>query len=74
MESLYGELGVIGMRGCEGFVSQVDAYLREWRRHDDDQEFIMRADCPRFGSGEAKALLHESARGHDVYIISVCFN
>ena len=37
MESLYGELGVIGMRGCEGFVSQVDAYLREWRRHDDDQ-------------------------------------
>ncbi len=74
MESLYGELGVIGMRGCEGFVSQVDAYLREWRRHDDDQEFIMRADCPRFGSGEAKALLHESARGHDVYIISDCFN
>ena len=40
MESLYGELGVIGMRGCEGFVSQVDAYLREWRRHDSDQEFI----------------------------------
>ena len=34
----------------------------------------MRADCPRFGSGEAKALLHESARGHDVYIISDCFN
>ena len=74
MESLYGELGVIGMRGCENFVSQVDAYLREWRRHDSDQEFIMRADCPRFGSGEAKALLHESARGHDVYIISDCFN
>jgi len=74
MESLYGELGVIGMRGCEGFVSQVDDYLRECRRHDDDQEFIMRADCPRFGSAEAKALLHESARGHDVYIISDCFN
>ena len=74
MESLYGELGVIGMRGCEDFVNQVDAYLKEWRRHDDDQDFIFHAECPRFGSGEGKALLHESARGHDLYIISDCFN
>ncbi len=74
MESLYGELGVIGMRGCESFVDQVDEYLKEWRRHDSDQDFIMHADCPRFGSGEAKALLHESARGHDLYIVSDCFN
>ena len=74
MESLYGELGVIAMRGCEGFVNQVDEYLKSWRRHDDDQDFIMHADCPRFGSGEAKALLHESARGHDLYIVSDCFN
>ena len=74
MESLYGELGVIAMRGCEGFVNQVDEYLKEWRRHDDDQDFIMHADCPRFGSGEAKGLLHESARGHDLYIVSDCYN
>jgi len=26
-ESLYGELSVIGMRGCEQFVAQVDSYL-----------------------------------------------
>lgn len=74
MESLYGELGVIGMRGCEDFVASVDAYLKEWRRHDDDQDFIFHAECPRFGSGEGKALLHESARGHDLYIVSDCFN
>ena len=29
--SLYGELRVIGMKGCEKFVSQVDDYLKEWR-------------------------------------------
>ena len=69
MESLYGELGIIAMRGCEQFVSVVDEYLKEWRRHDDDTDFIMHVDCPRFSSGEAKALLKESARGHDIYII-----
>ncbi len=74
MESLYGELGIIAMRGCEQFVSVVDEYLKEWRRHDDDTDFIMHVDCPRFSSGEAKALLKESARGHDIYIISDCFN
>ena len=74
MESLYGELGIIAMRGCEQFVNIVDEYLKEWRRHDDDTDFIMHVDCPRFSSGEAKALLKESARGHDIYIISDCFN
>jgi len=74
MESLYGELGIIAMRGCEQFVSSVDEYLKEWRRHDDDTDFLMHAECPRFSSGEAKALLKESARGHDIYIITDCFN
>lgn len=73
-DSFYGELSVIGMPGCESFVKQVDFYLREWRRHDDESTFITMADCPRFGSGEAKGLLHESMRGHDVYIYSDCFN
>ncbi len=72
-ELLYGELAVIGMRGCEGFVEQVDRYLREWRGHD-GETFLIDVDCPRFGSGEAKALIHQSMRGRDVYIISDCFN
>ena len=75
-ETLYGDLSVIGMRGCEEFVSQVDSYLKEGRRHDEqsDSTFLAEADCPRFGSGEAKGLLHQSMRGHDVYIISDVFN
>ena len=73
-DSLHGELSVIGMRGCEKFVEQVDGYLKEWRNHDDDSTFVAKADCPRFGSGEAKALIHETMRGKDLYIISDCFN
>ncbi len=74
MGSLYGELGVIGMRGCEKFSEQVDSYLREWRRHGDEETYLIGADCPRFGSGEAKAIVHDSMRGHDVYIITDMFN
>ncbi|MGM9680074.1 MAG: ribose-phosphate pyrophosphokinase [Eubacteriales bacterium] len=72
MKDLYGPLSVIGMRGCEEFVGQVDAYLKEWRG--DEKGFIVSAECPRFGSGEGKGLLHESLRGHDVYIICDMFN
>ena len=73
-EAQYGALSVIGMKGCEEFAKQVDYYLKEWRRHGGEESFLVKADCPRFGSGEAKALLHESLRGHDLYIICDAFN
>ena len=71
-ENCYGELKVIGMRGCEQFAEQVDFYLKKWRNS--ESTFIADAHCPRFGSGEAKALINESMRGLDLYIISDCFN
>ena len=70
----YAELSVIGMRGCEEFAAQVDHYLRDWRRHGGEATYLVDFDCPRFGSGEGKGLLHESLRGHDVYIICDPFN
>jgi ribose-phosphate pyrophosphokinase len=73
-DSLYGELSVIGMRGCEDFANQIDAYLQEWRRHDNDGTFLVDAPCPRFGSGEAKGTVRNSLRGNDVYIICDVFN
>ena len=73
-ESLFGDLSVIGMRGCEQFVSQVDYYLKDWRRHGGDESFTIEAECPRFGTGEAKGLIHKSLRGHDVYVICDPFN
>ena len=73
-EALYGELSIIGMKGCEQFVSQVDYYLKDWRRHGGDEGFVAQVQCPRFSSGEAKGLIKESMRGHDVYIICDVFN
>ena len=32
----YGEIAVIGMKGCEKFTAQVDYYLKDWRRHGAD--------------------------------------
>ncbi|MFY9382293.1 MAG: ribose-phosphate pyrophosphokinase, partial [Eubacteriales bacterium] len=72
---LSGELSIIGMKGCEDFTRQVDVYLREWRcREGEDRTFIVRSECPRFGTGEAKGLIYETLRGRDVYIISDMFN
>ncbi len=70
----YGDLAIISMRGCEDISSQVDFYLKQWREIDDDQSFVIDANCPRFGTGEAKAVLHHSARGLDAFIICDCFN
>ena len=60
-----GELAVISMSGCEAFASQVDNYLKEWRRHGGEESFLVSAECPRFGSGEGKGVIHESMRGKD---------
>ena len=73
-DSLYGELSVIGMKGCESFAEQVDYFLKDWRRHDNDGTFLVDAPCPRFGSGEAKGTIRHSMRGNDVYIICDMFN
>ncbi len=71
----YGDLAIISMRGCEDISSQVDFYLKQWRNiEDDEQSFVIDANCPRFGTGEAKAVLHHSARGLDAFIICDCFN
>ena len=72
MGDAFGELSLISMRGCEEFLGKVNGYLNEWR--DNDRNYIVKAACPRFGSGEGKGIVYESMRGHDVYILCDCFN
>lgn len=70
-----GELSIIGMHGCEEITAKINDYLRQWLcPKDSDHSFIIEADCPRFGSGEAKGVLYQSVRGHDLYIICDMFN
>ncbi len=73
-EAQIADLSVIGMKGCEKFTQQVDNYLREWRRHNGEDTYIVEAICPRFGTGEGKAIIHQSMRGQDVYVICDTFN
>ncbi len=70
----YGDLAIISMRGCEDISSKVDYYLKQWRNAKDDESFVIPANCPRFGTGEAKGVLDHTARGLDAYIICDCFN
>jgi len=76
---LHGELSVIGMRGTEDFCAKVDTYLRLWRSkgHSEKNEgdgFVVVPDSIRFGTGEAKCVLHKTMRGHDVFIIADMYN
>ena len=73
-DAQFAELSVIGMKGCEAFAEQVDNYLKEWRRHTNEDTYLVEAVCPRFGTGEGKGLIHHSMRGQDVYIICDVFN
>ena len=70
----YGDLAIVNMRGCEDISSQVDFYLKQWRSIPEDETFVVSANCPRFGTGEAKAVLNHTARGLDAFIICDCFN
>lgn len=70
----YGDLAIVSMRGCEDISAKVDYYLKQWRNIPEDESFVVTPNCPRFGTGEAKAVLNHTARGLDAYIICDCFN
>lgn len=70
----FGDLALISMRGCEDISKKVDYYLTQWRETPDGYSFVVPAVCPRFGTGEGKAVFNHTARGLDVYIICDCFN
>ncbi len=77
-----GSLGMIPLEGCRSLGEKVDSYLVKWRteRESEHKEslafagyqrpsYILRANIPRFGSGEAKGMILESVRGTDLYLL-----
>ena len=78
-----GALGLIPITGCEELGGKVNDYLVKWRgesahQYKDDvvftgyaqDNFIIDAKVPRFGSGEAKGIIGQSAVSYthlDVY-------
>ena len=83
----YGPLGIIAMPGCEAFADKVDQYLVQWRKNQalehqgsiafygyQRETYKINISNPRFGSGESKAVINETVRGYDLFIVTDCFN
>jgi ribose-phosphate pyrophosphokinase len=77
-----GKLGIIPLKSCTALGEKVDSYIAKWRmeRHNEHKDnltftgyekesYILKSDCPRFGSGEAKGTLSSSVRGSDIYLL-----
>ena len=81
-----GPLGIIPLQSCAEIGKEVDKFLVDWRHSNTSEHksniifsgyekdsYIVDASVPRFGSGEAKAIISESVRGKDMYlIVDVC--
>ena len=81
-----GSLGIIALDGCTEMGNKVNDYIVK-RRHEDGHahkddvvfhgyerdNYLIEANTPRFGSGEAKGIIKESVRGMDLYLmVDVC--
>ena len=78
-----GPLGIIAMPGCEEAAQKINEYLIKWYEQQEALEdmplyaqmganrkdFLIEAKCPRFGTGEGKAIIKDSVRGYDIYIL-----
>ena len=71
--STVGKLGVVAMRGCEEIGKKINSYLNEFR-FEEDENFLVKSSCPRFTTGEAKAIIENSVRGYDIFILCDCYN
>ena len=78
----YGALGLVPMSNCATLGEKVNTYLVKWRRERQSEHknniafkgferntYIVNAQNPRFGTGEAKGILEQSVRGYDLYIM-----
>lgn len=68
-------MGILLMRGTEEIGKKVDEHLRKLYASFEGMQqnvdsFLLSVKCPRFQSGDGKAVLDQSVRGLDVYIIS----
>ena len=82
-----GRLGIIAMKGCEELAKRVSDQILECRAQFENasesnlhlkgyhrDSYIINANFPRFATGEGKAVITESIRGYDLFIITDCFN
>ena len=81
-----GPIGLIALKGSTEFTEKVNFYLNKRRSEYQEEEFVSRypgfyredyridVDNTRFSSGEGKAVIKNTVRGHDLYIVSDVMN
>ena len=82
-----GRLGIIAMRGSEGFAKKINDYIVGCRKEVKSEHknsiyfegyqkdsYLIDVSLPRFSTGEGKGVVCETIRGYDLFIISDCFN
>jgi len=70
-KSQVAPLSVIALDSAEELGRKIDGYLVEWSANNGSSPdtFLVKSECPRFSSGDAKGLIRNTVRGEDVYII-----
>lgn len=79
----FAPLGIIALEGCKGLAGLIDRRLSTQRqefsaKHPknklpdgfDRESFLIDFNCFRFMNGEGKAVIHETVRGHDIFILA----
>ena len=64
-------LGIIAMDGATELGNKVNNHLVRWSNTNgyNDESFLIETNCPRFQSGDSKALIKQTVRGDDLFII-----
>lgn len=61
-------LGIIAMDNCKDFALKIDKKLMKKRKT--NESFLIPVSVPRFNNGESKAVINDTVRDKDLYIIS----
>ncbi len=78
-------LKIAALESCQTLARQVNQHIVEYRKNDTEElirrqkdlnyrgyhvdSYLLKCACPRFGSGEAKAVIQESVRGADLFVM-----
>ena len=81
------KLGILVHPSCKELGEGIDKYIVRWRKERWEnadpgsavidiprESYLLDAKCSRFGTGEAKALIRDSVRGIDLYILADVLN
>ena len=81
-----GDLGIIALPSSEEMGRKINDYIVGWRKERNHSHsshpqlsgyvrdnYLVRTETPRFGSGEGKATIFDTIRGHDIFLLlDVC--